>query len=717
MKMGVSVRLLLSLLIAFPLLISAGHCAVFYLNSTVATANDTFWNDTDEYSLYLDYLNPYAQDYDDLRTDFLDDTDFGTAPDSTFLLDNFLTGNYTMVSDYSRKETISGQPYLVAVFNSTAGDLALILQRGTVWDVWENLTFINESYVGITCGGTASYYTYTDQYGIVTDCGASGGTMFRLKYYSGDGVDLVLYNQSWNGFTHNLNKPSVAVKTHLDKNEMGLFHWNFECSGFSNLQGLVYSNVSDYTWKWLTYQGCPDDVLTRNETYRHLGFLTVSTGIGAVPSWIYFRLGGAEGNYRSVALPICDDIALGNTQTDFYFDSPYWYRKCSGIIPTGETFSCDLGCAEYGDTYTLYNKSVATGLIPSSAVSYSNYASIISRADGHGYIFDSGADLSDVRNLRVYTWLEFQSANATEKFGISGWTQLGTVPSTFGHITPYSLIPSYNNRLAGIQQSCYTGQHNVTEYSYWSYPLLPEQELPYIPVQDQTYYLDRGFDWLTLNAYINVYADFSVVSNTYGCDSQLGFPTSTPINSTATKLLEIYATWENVTQYNTSCIEYEAVCIPTVPEGYSFDEDDIICVGLSCYVEAFSDCNNDGVCNEPYETSVSCPADCETPTGSEIVDATADAVGNLIDSAVSFIAQAFGISETLAKGLIWMAVTIVVGGVMVGVGGMMGSVATYLAMMLIGTMIGWMPFWIGVIFIVLTGFVLAKTVSDFVRGG
>ena len=106
-----------------------------YIQCNEGLCNDTMWNSTDTYADYLNYTNPYAINYDDLRTDYLDDSDFGTIPNSTFLIENFLGNNmnYDLLNVFSRKETLDNQPYLVAIFNeTTTHDLALILQRGTV---------------------------------------------------------------------------------------------------------------------------------------------------------------------------------------------------------------------------------------------------------------------------------------------------------------------------------------------------------------------------------------------------------------------------------------------------------------------------------------------------------------------------------------------------------------------------------------------------------
>lgn len=785
MRMGVSVRLLFALLIALPLLIPAGHCSTFVLNSTQALVNDSYWNAGDEYSPYLDYNNPFYEEFcPDLRDCYIDDTNTGAVDDNiawirTNILGKSLLGISWTVSDaglgtriVGDKTTIGGERYFFRVYNDTVdGNYDILFQRGTVVDYWDNATLIgqgNENGISPpSCSSATSMTSNTADYFFnITRCGISATIYDTIYIFEAEDGTIIMtarigHSSSNGGWQHAQFGSVVSIYPHKENFELGHYSYYFDqyayhSSNFAHAHdyyydGMIGTNLTsylDYTIyttdtdsysiafiNYHTFSDADWNLLVHSPS-KFLGtsYRVEQSNDGKIS--LAFFPKADDDSYRSVALPLCDDIYEGNTQTSFYFSNPYWYRQCSGLAPlVNQTYAnCTLTCTEYANTYTTQSKECYAPYIDASYTAYGGWCSVFDRGDGYGYIFESGADVSDIQNLRVSSWISFNSTNTTEKFAIVGKLGLGSTPNSFLMIYDYNTNDYWSPAFVDIntvtwqdyyvlpnpEPMCYLGSLNISEYA-----MIPDKTRAYILVEDGSRTVAHGLfgDYYNYyypiadNYYISAYYKYYEIPSSTNCDTLTwDSNTGVPIDSGA-KRFHILATWDNVTAYNTSCTTYEEICVPSTEEGYYIDEDEIICVGLSCFAPQYEICNLDGICDEPYETSVNCPADCPVPTGSEIVSGSAEAVSSVLNGVISFFSEAMGIDDSAVKGMLWLGITIVVGALMIGVGGFMGGALTYLAMMLIGTLIGWMPLWIGIVFIIMAGFVVAKTISDFVRGG
>ena len=746
-------------LLLFLLGLGSVKASTFYLNSTQATVNDTFWNSGDEYAPYLTYTNPYAQICSDLRSCYIDDTNSGTIVNMNFLKATFFNNDTNLQPfsvaggcanvynsakyKYVRNGTVNY--YLVAIFNDTskANSYRAVVQRGTVVDIYNNLTLLDELSLFTNSGCVTS----EDSWNIYAVCKGAGNEASRFAYFSNNFMDLLVTCDE--GYPSFVYTTQFSVISHLKVNEIG---YSFLAQGSS---GYVFgSNNTDFTSRVLEKNGGDaygTEILIRTpETYFILepaGNLSATGGyveIQLKPT--VSRVATLAGNYRSVALPLCSDIAVGNTQTLMYYQNGYWIRSCQGVVPTPtmEQFTCNLKCTGYSNTYTTYNKTIISSPIGSSALSYSTHASLFNRNDYFNYIFDSGTDLTNVKDLRVYTYIEFESYNESQRFGVYGASGLSTSAGTSSFIAYLGAsgtggggiggggagadgsvsynIPLYT-RISPVDEldrgavKCFAGQENVTEYTvdnlitrtYFSVfqPMYGSGGITYYPFSD--------------NYYINTWWKFSDIPFGTDCNAINPdyFPYSTPVNS-STKHIYAVATWRNVSAYNTSCTQYEPVCTPVVPEGYTYNASDIICVGQHCYVYAqpiVPVCNNDTICDSG-ETYLNCPSDCKTPTSNDAFSAGISSLATLVSGVLMSMGVQFGIGYAGAKFSIW-SVVIIIGMIVAGSasGNIMVGAVSGLIFMLLGVVVGWIPVWVGIILIVLTALLIGRTFSEWMRGG
>ena len=763
MRLNKHFLMLMSVLFLLPLLFSSAHAVTFYLNSTQATVNDTLWNSTDEYSPYLDYENPYISYVcSDLRECYIDDTNSGSINDGNINENIFdrTSGYSVLLGDWAYKHTYGNQYYLFRLYNDTdSGDYDAVLQRGTTVDVWEDLEIIHDI-IEFTADGENT--TIDD---------------FYVKYEKGSGnlgrVRLTLGNDEVTIFLLQLQSTMQVpvVVTHRQNGEMGL--WSVGDRTSPTVYTMFYKTTNSLTdfsdisrtdlTNSSTEQKVYDYLWDESETWIGFGieYLIGGSNWGNITVVPKYPLN--KDNYHSVSLPYCSEIFVGNVQTDFY-KSTDWYRKCSGLVvqPNETVCSCDLDCTSYAYSGGEHNKSVGGSLIASSWVSASAYASIFNRGDGHGYIFPAGADLSDIRNIRIWGELEFTSLNATEKFAIQGIFGIGSSIGSFA--TPFALVPSAQESAYSefpVEFHCYTGIHNITDRAYITLTGMTLQwyednvigefgggggtggggagangggcTIPCTEgrcaidclVVDSLYitdgYYGGYFNPLTTNAYINIQYDFSAVPTGFDCSVDTPyFPYPFPINSTQ-KELNIYASWENTTEQTITCTDYEDSCLPECPEGYEYDEEDVVCVGLSCYVvpEPTFECGND-ICEwDLGEDEDNCPEDCEGEVVPPvIIDEIGTALANLLQLYFDFMEIGLGWDEGMTKGFTWMIASIIAVVIATISGGALVGALVFLGFMLLGTMVIWLPLWVGIVFIVLASLLIAKTVTDWVgRGG
>jgi hypothetical protein len=200
--------------------------------------------------------------------------------------------------------------------------------------------------------------------------------------------------------------------------------------------------------------------------------------------------------------------------------------------------------------------------------------------------------------------------------------------------------------------------------------------------------------------------------------SQYPYGTKTNVTS-GTYHSYITVLYDNITGFNTTCIQYEPICYPVLPENYTYNPEDIVCVGLSCFVLALPECDNDGTCDfSAGETLANCPADCTgvTPPVENIIEDTVSSISYFISLFVGSISTVLGTETVNVKGLVWFIITLVIVVIAaVKAGGLVGTLA-FLGFMLIGVLVGWMPFWIGLVFILLAAFATASMATKLIKG-
>jgi hypothetical protein len=724
------------------------NASTFYINSTQANVNDTFWNSGDEYAPYLSYTNPYAQICSDLRECYIDDTNSGSMVNTNLLRETFFNNDTNLqpatfgYGTYSQKLTNSTKRvyyrgnesyyYLIAIFNDTSQPnlYKAIVQRGTVVDIYENLTFRSQYVFSRSSSGCA---TMEDDWNIYAVCYSGGAVItYSFFYLSSGQIDLFITMRSISGTA------VFDVVSHLKANELSV-------SSFSAVYGSAYdlavfgSNMTDFSGavhlnNVSFYNGTellikvPEKYFVLNPDGAWYGYpLHGNDEIRLKPT--FSRIATLAGNYRSVALPTCSDIAEGNTQTLLYYQNGYWIRSCEGVVPTPEMeqFTCNLECSQMGwnNTYIEQNKTLGMGILGGSSLSYSSHASIFNRADSYPYIFDTGANIGNIYDLRIYTYIEFETYNDTQRFGVYGVSGLSPVSGTSSYIVCDSTtnecnIPLYT-RATPVQSlddgniRCYLGSMNFTEYTINNLMTKSYSKIYEPMVSGSSYYYPFTENW-----YINTWWRFSDVPLGVDCDTLplSSFPYLTPINS-STKHIYTIATWRNVTGYYPVCVQYESVCTPVVPPDYTYNPEDIICVGQHCYVYAQPTCDNDGTCDFSVgENVTNCPADCTgvTPPVENIIGGAVNSFGYFISLFVGSISTVLGTETVNVKGLVWFIITLVIVVLAaVKAGGLVGTLA-FLGFMLIGVLVGWMPFWIGLVFILLAAFATASMATKLIKG-
>jgi len=722
----------LSLLPILLFSVSYGAIETFTLNSTDFNVNDTYYNVADQYASYLEYENPYAFVCADLNECYLDDTNSGSEPEDSFLIEFFLDSNsaWNQNNTWSYKyNDIDGNIILFATYwNDVTGEYAFIHQRNSVYEVIKDVPFQDYAIATRTCSSSGSTSSSTDSFLVNVTCLSAIGTNHLnaqgLSFYDEQNTIIL-----WNATDFQAGTPTTAlssfVLSHNPIDEVG-FQFYFLHSNYANRFKILTSNNTDYSGATeLSISGITalpysfDRLISDYGKFYGLRFRTFNDfelWFG-IPSVDYTP---PEDNYRSVALPTCEDIYPLNVQTDFYHNDSLgrWFRECAGIIPTGnETiYECSLECLEYTNIYAPNNKTF-TALISPSAVSYTTHISMVNRADSYGYIFPSGTDLSDIGDVRIYSYLEFESNNVTQTFSITGWNQLATVPDSFTHVQPYS----------EFERTCYNGVQNVTAYGTWGYisgVLINEIARSYTSLQfyEDTFSVERLYitytlDWLELNGYYNAHFDFTKATSECGSDLW------TPIDTLGNKNLIIYVEWDNETDKETVCSQYAPICYPVVPENETYDNDSIVCIGSECYVVGEDICNLNAICEtDRGESNANCPEDCPVITIPEQVNIITDT----LDSGMSYLGSILGTDNVGAKALIWFILSLIVGAVLGGFlavkgasgggAGLIGSIGIF-GMMLVGTVIGWLPIWFGLIFLIIAGLLITSVVRGAFGGG
>jgi len=737
----------------FALCLNSVQGAVFYINSTAGTVDDTFWNDIDEYSIYLEYENPYAITCPDLRICYLDDTNSGGVDDD-FLI-NFFLGNDTDYQkfdqypasgfDLNSKHIAGGNYYLTAVYNNTAtGKFAVIVQRGTVWKVYEDLDFVDSQHLSTYFLSSDS--ATTDKYVFELQKGSIGTNVTTYELSNGDADILLLMIQR---DILNVYANQLIINEHYAVNEFGEFSY-IQFNGTVPSFKILGTNLTDWSSYGDVYNaGAVSspyvyDELT-SDSYSYHGIQV------QYPTSDYFRIlyrpqsvnnDVIDGNYRSVALPTCEDIFITNTQTDFYLDSGYWYRKCFGTVPEEgqETCSCELPCIQIGSNYNIASGTCRDLPILDIYDEGSAYCQILEQYDypyivpESNYTFtvaEAGVDYVPWRNVN------YTSGNLPVRYVVD-YVKVnfsGTFNSTQDNlwVNPY-IVAGFGHDLGvndaeflkeGGSDSCInvdTGEYTTVYATFEPDTVLQCSSylegiqcntettiFPYTP--ELGYYSEHSLK------YANLYYNPKAYLTYQDCLDDTNSLDSSNLTDKSTVIQYEYA---YMSVYGTGgCDIYASSCEPVCDdEDLVYEPDDIVCVGLSCYAVAHSTCNNDGTCDTPYESLSTCPADCTTPTGTEIVDSSADAVKGIVDGGISFISQVLGIDIPVGMAVLWLILTVIVGtGVMLSGGHMMGGVLTYLIMMMMGTMTGWLPIWIGIVFTIIAGVLFAKTLSDFIRGG
>ncbi len=714
------------------LFFNLASASTFYINNTENGAWDYVYNDTDEYGIYLDYLNPYGVECEDLRECFIDDTNspsgFDEQPHWDFLIDNFFEGDTNIVpvwENASFKESsfpIDSQlTYaLTAYFNDTSNsDYYAIIQRGTVWDKYkldlvnwttlqgDILTTVNCPTANNKCNAVAetSWYqafayrgsTYVSDHEYNFTVWYLNGTDDEIAFFV-----YTIYDNSTGTFE--LVGSGSYITSHYQKNNHAIDS-SFWDIGSSGSQGYAYTSATDFST--LSIVGTSNwNSFLDNNNYWFKGDAITLFPAGWTGFFIMPKLQiGIDGGYRSVGLPTCEDIYIGNEQTNFEWDSPYWVRECSGTVPAVNTteLTCSLECLQEETIYQLHSKTATADFIPSSSTQYTTHISMFPRGDGYGYIFPTGTPTSQIGDVRIYSYVQFESDNATQIFALNGWGLMNTVPDSFTpQYQPHALYPPYGS------SSCSTGIQNVTAYHIWGHTDgILDNEI----AQSYTSLSEYSTDFLGINAYYNAYFEISKTNS----DCTVYF--NQPVDVSGNKELIIYAEWENVTEsLGTECVEYESICYPTPPEGEYYDNDTVICVGLSCYAVSESFCNNDGTCNIDVETSVNCPADCPTAT----IPETVETISDTIEDGFGYLGTILGTDSIGAKALIWTIISLIVGALLggyiavkgsSGAGAGLLSVITIFGMMLVGTIIGMLPLWFGLIFLVIAGILIASVVK------
>lgn len=711
------------------LLLSTSYGATFLINNTESGAWDYVYNSTDEYGIYLEYLNPYGVECDDLRECFIDDSNspsgFEEQPDYDFLIDNFFEGDTNIVPVWLNASfkhsgyTIDSQPTYVlnAYFNDTSNsDYYALVQKGTVWDKYK-LDLVNWTTLRgnlLTAGNCPTTFSKcntvaeTDDYEIFSYRGSitpSGNFNYTVWYLNGTEEDVAIFvyevYDDIDTPTYDLRNSGSYITTHYQKFEHDTEISFLDARTKGGVVSYAYSSSTNFVPLITTSTGYWNSYFDHN-TYWFKGLgIPYNSGSGDTGFFIMPKLQiGVEGNYRSVGLPTCEDIYIGNVQTNFYWNEvDSWFRECSGSVPAVNTteLSCELSCLAYEDIYAWDNKTISGTLIDTSATQYTTHISLLNRADGYAYVWDSETPLSQIGDVRIYSYLDFESNNATQTFSIEGWNKMGTVPNTFTSVNPYSVF----------ERTCFNGVQNVTAYATWGYFNYVLNEDIAGSYTDLEYYnTEFSIDWLALNGYYNVYYDFTKATSE--CATDL----NQPIDTLGNKEIIYYVEWENTTVSETVCSDYEAICYPVEDEGYFYDNESIVCVGLSCYVVSEPICNYNAICEiDRGESNANCPADCLTETIPEVVDT----ITETIEEGFGYLGTILGTDSVGAKALIWFVISLVVavalGGVLAvkgasGSGAGLMAVVTLLGMILIGTLIAWLPAWFGILFIVLAGLML-----------
>ena len=699
------------------LLLGFSYGSVFYLNTS--QPYDVQYNDTDSYSAWLDYLNPYSiGTCDDLRECYIDDSNVISPFDHNFVTDNFFADNPNLVpiySNFTNKESKQqlnpdGVPYTrfaVAFYNDTSdGLIDVIVQRGTVWETYEDLTVHNDTYIVDTVGwfnqSSIGYYDILDNsfykvmaYDLYTAGNVTAPMAIRSIFLKNDEVTIILFQYDENG--EKVDSTALIVN-HYDQYEFGYSlignTTTADLAQISSTSGTDYHGTLDSLLQFLSNQYQQTN-LVQHLTHKFHGlYLDISNPLTRNAFVVMPKIQYKPETFKSVSLPSCEDIATGNRQTDLSYNATttQWRRTCEGVVPTPETYTCDLECLEYGDSYIWNSKEVASSLIPSSAVQYNTHISIFDRGDGYGFIFPSGTDPADIGQLRIFSYLEMESIYENETYSIKGYAQLGNSYGSLTHVQPYSYF----------DRTCYYGLQNVTAPHIWGYfgGVLDENiAQTYTDVtNDDIYY---WVDWIDINAYYT--AQFDITQTDAGCVNDIWIPVTT----STSKKIYVRAEWENVTEVGSYCTTYESVCYPEVPDGYTYDQDDVICVGISCYVESGLECDIDGYCNSPFETTTSCPDDCVIPTPEEISDT--------IDNILGDLGASIGTDAVGMKFIIWtiislalsMLLSIAIAKAGAGSGAGIAFIISMILWILIGSVITWIPIWIGIVFVILAGFMLS----------
>jgi len=716
---------------------SRGYSATFILDSSFGDIDDFFWQSTDEYSPYLTYTNVYDDgngDCTDLRSCYADDTNSG-SPDHSWVKTNiFNDPSLATPSEFTNWEgKISDVDYttFLIYYNSSNSKYAVVNQIGTTLNVWDDLTLQNKTCITDPTPTTYlanDYYLYIDS-GDYTNYRAN-----CMYYFNNSEISIFLINNSATQLGGHGVKSHWAFLVSHDGNtpgEIGVFGIRTESSGsgtYTEAQAyLRMTNNTDYSSQATFGGDSPTFKEMETMNYKFLGFRIYQLSASTPGEIRIFPRGSNYGlnNYRSVSLPLCEDIFYGNTQTDFYNDGSYWYRECSGYVPDPEAVSCECekACLVLDNDYEYYSGTCASGSIISTGYETSascqilyqyNYPFIVPVSNYTMYVNETGYDYITWRDVNYtdqlpvplvvdYIYTQYIGyANATED---DIWIRADIEGGVGYGLADYGVLYGSASPCVHLDYGDVVG---IFAFNETSGNLFEVPESAYWFPSTQRY----------ANAYYKVKA--------YPSYSDCVAETNPLLNTNITdKELEINYQYRVISEYGTGCAEYEDSCIPICEEGYTYDPEDIICVGLSCF--AFGEetyvCG-DGTCDwDLGETDDNCAEDCEAVI-------TPDEVGGQIGVPIATAMQiiydvfetGFGWDEIITRAVLWTMVSIIMSVFVMYFLGRFGvqdgkiALGTFLAMYMLGGLTGWLPLWIVFVFIVIAGMLFIRQFQSFVGG-